>query len=444
MNPGTATSAAPGAVGARAHPARVEAQRGHLLERLADLESSLDERLDQLANNQGLTRRGPSLERPIRLGIPRPLLDFVATAMAELEALGREDLTGLLTMLYGETMPLTLATQLAGLDPRCPWLMDEPLLLERMPRLRGALERLSSALAHGLSTLQEPHEPRGRPRPQPLWQRGFEGPLRLGELYPTTFFGRLQPLFGTTPTVLAELAATPQKLRPEAIDRLLGPAILHELLHFTEDRAPLWPPYLDEAIAGGLGVHLLPETAFPAPDQEALEGFLTFAQVGLALIDRLGLDSVLLAQAGLVDWDTLIPNLRQRALDLYWPRFLAAPAAHLHPDWDDPRPWAELFDPAAPSPGAVLARAARCLNGASMARSRTHEGRVVQAPPPPCTFDFARGLMTPASGATPNPGAPKVQLLHRLRNGPRFELAAGATLEDLRAALDAAPHFDPW
>ncbi|HRE92246.1 MAG TPA: hypothetical protein PK095_24230, partial [Myxococcota bacterium] len=344
----------------------------------------------------------------------------------------RTDLGDQLALLYGETMPLSLATQLAGLDARCPWLMDEPLALDQMPRLNQALDRLRTALT-------------GAPHAfvPSLIERWSDGPLCLGELYPTTFFGRLQPLFGTTPSVLAELARTPRRGRPAAIDRLLGPAILHELLHFTEDRAPLWPPYLDEAIAGGLGVHLLPETAFPTSDYEALEGFLTFAQVGLALIDRLGLEPVLLAQAGLIDWDTLIPNLRQRALDLYWPRFLAAPAAHLHPDWDDPRPWAELFDPESPPPGAIRARAKRCLDGASMTRSKKHDGRVELAPPPPSTFDFARGLMTPSCNA-PHPGAPRVQLLHRLPGGPTFELPAGASAEDLRAALDAAPHFDPW
>lgn len=429
-----------------ASEAAVLAHRGRLLERLADLEETLDDRLDQLAHLTGLTRS----ERPIALGVPRPLLDFLATAMAELEAIGRHDLVELLALLYGETMPLTLATQLAGLDLRCPWLMDEPLPLERLPRLQAALDTLRG-------TLDRCHPS----RPRLPWEAWFAAPLRLADLYPTTFFGRLQPLFGTTPAVLAELAATPHEQRPEAIDRLLGPALLHEFLHFSEDRAPLWPPYLDEAIAGALGVHFLPETAFPTANHEALDGFLTFAQVGLALIDRVGLEPVLLAQAGLTDWDQLIPGfppLRERALALYWPRFLAAPAAHLHPDWDDPRPFADLFDPEgppAPSPAALFARASRALAGASITSSSSstsstsstpRPGRVVPAPPPPTCFDFERGLMTIPAPHMPNPGAPKVQLLHRLERpegAPRFELPAGATAEELRAALDAAGLFDP-
>lgn len=434
MRPGPAASAAPGAVGPRAHPFRpnrIEAQRARLLEQLGELTDTLDERLEQLATSAALPRN----DRPIALGVPKPLLDFVATAMAELEAIGRVDLVELLVLLYGETMPLSLATQLAGLDPRCPWLMDEPLPLAEMPRLAAAVHALQSALTRLEAS-------RATPARVPAWRRWPEAPLRLGDLYPTTFFGRLQPLFGTTPTVLAELAATPPAERPAAVDRLLGAALLHELLHFSEDRAPLWPPYLDEAVAGALGVHLLPETAFPTADHEALEGFLTFAQVGLALIDTVGLEPVLMAQAGLVDWDTLIPELRQRALDLYWPRFLAAPAAHLHPDWDDPRPFADLFDPPTPTPEAVLARATRALRGASMTRSPRHTGRVVPAPPPPTCFDFASGLMTVHPSAAPHPGAPGVQLLHRLSRGPRLELPAGATAEDLRAALDAAGLFD--
>lgn len=417
-----------------ASEAAVLAQRERLLERLADLEETLDDRLDQLARLTGLTRS----ERLIALGIPRPLLDFLATAMAELEMLGRHDLVELLAMLYGETMPLTLATQLAGLDARCPWLMNEPLPLERLPRLLAALEALRATLD------------RCAPSRQRLpWEAWFAAPLRLADLYPTTFFGRLQPLFGTTPAVLAELSATPNEQRPEAIDRLLGPALLHELLHFSEDRAPLWPPYLDEAIAGALGVHFLPETAFPTANHDALDGFLTFAQVGLALIDRVGLEPVLLAQAGMTDWDTLLPGLRDRALALYWPCFLAAPAAHLHPDWDDPRPFADLFDapsPSAPTPEALFARASRALAGASMTTSTPRPGRVVAAPPPPTCFDFERGVMTIPAPHMPNPGAPKVQLLHRLerpQGAPRFELPAGATAEELRAALDAAGLFDP-
>lgn len=399
------------------------ARATRLLERLTELDDDLDDRLDLLARFYRLER----VQKEIRLELPDALLGFLAKVMVELETLGRHDLVMSLELLYTDTMPLTLAAQLAGLEPRCPWLMHEVLPLDTMPRLSSSLRHLRDALDRAATT-------HGLPRAVLPWETWFDGPLSLGQLYPTTFFGGLQPLFGTTPAVLEQLAATPPATRAQAFDDLLGPAILHEFLHFGRDRVPLFPPYLDEALAGGLGIVFEPRSAFP-DGGEALEGFLTFAQVGLRAIDTLGLDRVLLAQAGLIAWDELVPDLVHRADTLYWPRFLASPAGHLHPDTDNPAPFADLFGPSRCGP---RASAFLALRGASMCSSRP--GRVVTAPCPAMTLDFARGL---AIANPPRPGAPATLLLHQLEGGPTLELPAGTTDKDLGAALDAAGLFDP-
>ncbi len=367
----------------------------------------------------------------IRLEGPPALMQFVAEVIDFADTRGLSDLADTLLMLYGESMPFALSLQLGGLELRCPWLFSTPLPLAAMPGLNAALTQLDQALTSAMRARDLRVD-----RPF-VWQRWLDGaPLTLAEVHAETFFGGLQPLFGTSPEVLDELAAVAQPERPAAIDRVLGAALLHEFLHFGRNRDALMPPYLDEAIAGSLGAWLDPRTALPEdPDSEALEGFATFAQVGLALSDLIGRDPLLLAQAGYLSWDDALPtDLRAAILRLYWQKFAIAPAAHLHPDPDDVLPWADLFVTCGPTltfdRSALRNRLTNAVAAFGLTRSRP--GRVKRGPTPPVVLDFDRGL---AWAESPQVGAPKNHLIPRLPTGNR-SLPATDGFSGLDLAID--------
>lgn len=413
--------------------AEVRSELARLDEGLELWREELPRLLHSLSKASGL----PLLTEPEALAgevAPPPALwSFVASCLAALRELGRADLNDTVSLLYSQSMPTALAMQRAGLDPRCPGLMAIELALSDMPRLARALARLDTMLT-------EAHVAAGLARPRFALDPLLAGERpSLGEWYATTFFGGLQPLFGTTPEVLAALANTPAGQRTRRLDELLAPALLHELLHFDRSRAPLHPPYLDEAIAGALGVLTLEATALPSShhraEGEALEGFLTYAQLGLALATTVGVEPLLLAQCGSRPWAEVLPDGAQdRALSLYWRRFAVRAEAHLHPDPDDPAPFLEALV-GLPGSEAVSTLCHLALRGAAMTRSTP--GRVVWAPPPAMTFDFGRGL---AWAMPPNPGAPATHLIGRT-TGTRLErlsLPPGASAADLARALDAA------
>src|SRR6185503_10828965 len=114
------------------------------------------------------------------------------------------------------------------------------------------------------------------------------------------------------PADLAHFARAPGSL-DEIIDRYLSAPLIHELTHLHR-RRQVFPLYLDECVAGWLGVHVLPQLAYPDGD-EGLYAAPWFAQVGQALVRVAGLENVLRAHAGVVPWRDALPDGLGAALE---------------------------------------------------------------------------------------------------------------------------------
>src|SRR5262249_14548902 len=91
-------------------------------------------------------------------------------------------------------------------------------------------------------------------------------------------------------------------------DRYFTAPIIHELCHFAPHQNALYPPYLDECVAGWLGVYVLPEFAYPLPENDdAIFAAPWLAQVGQAMARAFGVRSVIRAHAGASPWEEALP-----------------------------------------------------------------------------------------------------------------------------------------
>lgn len=278
---------------------------------------------------------------PPRLALPRGFAETLARCLAL-----ADDTTRLhLDLLYFDAVPSAHLTLFAARGDPHAWLFHTPLRLASLPRLEHAITRLRDRLAAACEALD-------RPLPEDAWpwQPWLAGATpTLAELYAETYFGRMQPLFGADAHALARLhqetADLPLEARWAVVDRHFASPIFHELMHFSPERVALSPPYLDEAVAAALGVLFDPASALPASEDEpSLLGWPTFAQVGRALTRAFGEDPILLAHAGLLDWDDVLPRgLRAAFVSLHTALFTAAPASHLHPDPARPERWSRLI-----------------------------------------------------------------------------------------------------
>jgi hypothetical protein len=265
--------------------------------------------------------------------------------VAEARACAMYDHARALVEHYARALPLALLLQQRTSEPPAAWLFHEPTDWDALPRLRAGLEALRAELrrAHVPETLTPGGIFASPPGSPPAC------PPTLGALYERTYFGRSFPMFAAHANDLAalerEAGAADPRARWTVVDRRLGPALLHEILHFHPDRDPLFPPYLDEALAGYLGVRLVRATAFPAPgDDDALRGFPWFAQVGQALVRAFGLGPVLAAHAGARPWtDVLGAPLLDTLERLAWTAYRVHRPLHFHPDTTRPDRWAKLF-----------------------------------------------------------------------------------------------------
>ena len=146
----------------------------------------------------------------------------------------------------------------------------------------------------------------------------------------------------------ADLAAMGRALATEpvhaVIDRWLTAPFVHELAHLGRRRRALYPPYLDECVAGYFGVRVLPEFAFPAPGEtNALYAAPWFAQVGQALARAVGWQPLLRAHAGLLDWDAALPPPLCRAVArLGWDDYRGHRDTHFLTSNYRPEPWMKL------------------------------------------------------------------------------------------------------
>jgi len=204
---------------------------------------------------------------------------------------------------YGVLMPAMREEQL-----RHP-LMQAPLRWERLPRMRAAIERLDELDGRTRNALDA---------------------STLAELYSSTYYGAAMPLLYAYPADLAYFMSRGLSI-DETIDRYLTAPIIHELCHRERDLVL----HLDECIAGWLGVHVLPEFAYPAPGQDdALYASPWLAQIGAALVRVYGISSVL---------GGLPAALVRDAETLYWRQWRESRALHLLGNTMEPAPWLALI-----------------------------------------------------------------------------------------------------
>jgi len=240
---------------------------------------------------------------------------------------------------YFEVMPSLRAAQLdPDAQPQAA-LFHTRLELERLPRLAGALDRLFALLARA-------EVPAERALPARAPAELIEEFPTLAALYQRTYYGGFMPLLYGYPADVDFFARGLAEQGPLAvIDRYLAAPAIHELAHFSPRRQALLPLYLDECVAGYLGVRVIPELAYPAPGEDnGLFAAPWLAQVGQALVRRYGLEAVVRAHAGVVDWSDVLPRgFLEGALRLGWEDYLATRGPHFLSDAFRPDPWLKLI-----------------------------------------------------------------------------------------------------
>jgi hypothetical protein len=280
------------------------------------MQSSSDAALARL-RKAGKLREGARLS-PVEM--PRPFAEALGRVLA-LEA-GGPRLAALETH-YLDLMPAMRAEQLCTSETPAHTFFQAPLRWDHLPRLSAAVERLRALLAEV-----------GAP---PLRTDGET----LGDLYQTTFYGGFMPLLYGAPGDLAHFARAAGSL-DEVIDRYLAAPLIHELTHLHRERR-VFPLYLDECVAGWVGVHVMPEFAFPRHD-DGLYAAPWFSQVGQALARVAGRRNLVRAHAGVVPWEEALPRGLAAALErLGWEDYLESRRLHLLSDNFHPEPWLKLF-----------------------------------------------------------------------------------------------------
>jgi hypothetical protein len=225
-------------------------------------------------------------------------------------------------------MPRMRVEQLATSRAPAATLFQARLDWPRLPRLAAALERLA-ALAGPAARAVE-----------------VRAAATVGELYASTYYGACMPLLYGYPADLAFFARALEGGAPldAVVDRYLAAPLVHELTHFGRER-DLLSLYLDECVAGWLGVRVLRELAYPAPgDDNGLYAAPWFAQVGLALARAAGPERVVAAQSGALGWREALPGgLADALARLAWQDYCATRPIHFLSDSFRPDPWMKLF-----------------------------------------------------------------------------------------------------
>jgi hypothetical protein len=352
---------------------------------------------------RGLAARGllhPEAEPP-DLALPEAFADTLAAAIAveEAEGTGRAET---LRTHYLDLMPSARVEQVATRAEPNATIFYTPLDLAKMPRLAGALERLAALLAAA-------RVPADRGLPAEL----AHAPT-LARLYARTYYGGFMPLLYGYPADLARAGRALDAGAPvhEVLDRYLTAPLIHELSHLGRQRYALLPLYLDECVAGHIGVRVLPELAYPAAGEaNGLYAAPWFAQVGQALARLVGIERLVAAHAGLAAWaDVIGPELSAALRHLGWQDYLAHRGAHLLSDAFHPEPWLEAIgappDESEDEDTAIVVDALRamCLFSYVAAQAYHVETR---APAGPIRVDLAARRVTVADhGATPPPAYP--------------------------------------
>jgi len=266
--------------------------------------------------------------------VPSTLEAVVAVALAvaqrEHDELGYTSLR----RHYLVTMPSLLTTQRRSTAAPPARVFHQRLDWERLPRLRGAIERLFA--------LSGEVELAGARTPAAL----YASCATVEEFYDRTHYGGCMPLLNGYPNDIAYYARDLGDGGVEPlIDRYLTAPLIHELCHYHPSRPALFPLHLDEAIAGYIGVKVLPEFAYPAPgDDDAIFAAPWFAQLGQTLARLVGLPALVAAQAGIRPWAEVLPQGLLRTMQrLGWRQWLERRFLHFLSDTMLPQPWLKLF-----------------------------------------------------------------------------------------------------
>jgi hypothetical protein len=277
-----------------------------------------------------------------------PLLADMLTRALELEegegtpeSLARRDA---LRAHYLTLMPELRRRQRETEDPAHQRIFHSPLRLDAMPRLRRAAVAL-----RGL--LRDADVPDDVIPALPLL---LTGAPTLSELADATYFAAQLPVLYTYPGDLDAYArelrdreaagASPAEAITALLDLRLTAPIIHELCHFGPERQPLFPPLLDECVAGYLGVVACPSFSFPeGTDDNALLGAPWFAQVGQALARSLGILNLVRAQAGITPWPEAASSaFVDAAARCGWAQHRRCRAPSFLAENTRPEPWVKL------------------------------------------------------------------------------------------------------
>jgi hypothetical protein len=278
---------------------------------------------------------------------PAAMRQTLATGVALERRDGEVERAATLVRHYAELMPHQRAAQLAGERG----LFHAPLVWERLPRMSAAIDRLAAVMA----------------------EAGVEGEggaaLRartptLAALYRRTHYGGFMPLLYGSQADVAHFERRAAVLGLDAmgaIDRYFTAPVIHELCHFAPGRDALLPLHLDESLAGWLGVHVLPEFAYPSGEHDdAIYAAPLLSQIGMALARAFGVGPLVRAHSGAVPWEASLPvALLDAAVALGWDDWRARRTVHFLSDTLDPAPWVAL---------ALAAGSGRALAGLSLAQ----------------------------------------------------------------------------
>jgi hypothetical protein len=209
--------------------------------------------------------------------LPAPLRESIVAAAA------RNACPPALIEHYATKMPSLLVDQLL-FDDEPRRLLCRPLEPQRLPRLRQALDGLFAALA---AAGIDAHAFVGAPSPAAL----LAARPTLAAIYAHTLFGSGLPLVGAYPTDRPSLLGVMEAHgADEAIDRLLGCHIVHELCHGPA-RACDGPPapwMVAEAAANHLGAAARAADIFVDEPGTGLRAVAPFVLLGDVLARRCG------------------------------------------------------------------------------------------------------------------------------------------------------------
>jgi len=334
--------------------------------------------------------------------LPWAFREMLASAIAVEEREGSER-AALLRRHYLELMPRQRVEQMATTAEPNATLFHTRLDAARLPRLRAALDRLY-ALVEGAGV--DPARALPAATPEAL----LVNFPTVARLYAVTHYGGFMPLLYGTPADLARAAVDLTDVQSDAqtaIDRHLTAPIVHELAHFGRRRRGLLPLYLDECVAGHVGVLAHPAFAYPTEaDVDALYASPWFAQVGQALARVVGTPALVRAHAGAADWRDVLPDgFLDEALAAGWNEYVERRGPHFLSDSFRPDPWlARILAHEAPpddeADEAILADALRAM----CLENRVEAGAYVvstRPPPGPIVVDVAaRRVTTPLRAGT--------------------------------------------